>query len=64
MKWKEGRTSLFGYKSAAGKRREVARAENASGAYHDELHKGDSLSAAGSHSNEGGDHPKETTLSH
>jgi hypothetical protein len=64
MKWKEGRTSLFGYKSAAGKRRDVARAEKASGTYHEELHKGDSHSADGSHSNEGGDHIKETTPSH
>lgn len=57
MKWSEGRTSIFGFKSAAGKRRVIARAEKASGVYAGQLDKEDSLGHSNSHSNsqEGGE---------
>lgn len=51
MKWAEGRTTIFGYRSAAGKRRDAARAELPASPYSDELPKDAYITRSNSDSN-------------
>lgn len=48
MKWKEGRLSFFGYKSAAGKRRELAASAPSSSPCSEKLEKDASLARSDS----------------
>jgi high-affinity iron transporter len=62
MKWKEGRTSLFGYKSAAGRRREVMRAEKLAATAGEDGGSDDKLEKEQSKSDDGAHHGTAPTL--